>query len=384
LRASFPRLLLFAALLLAAAAARGQAAQSGDAASILVARLELENYKASIRELAQFGDRREGTGRNRAALDWIETRLREIGCPGIIRHAYHYTPPPRTAFEEEFLPDIASPGVPHPDASAQADPRLRAINAEPPQPGRREQIYCTKSGASVPEEMYIVSAHFDGIGHGEAANDDASGVALVLELARIMNAPNVRTERSVRFLLFNSEEDGMIGSRAYVADRQALQGIEDPAGSGLYPEPRWLGIIQHDMMLFDHGLPRADGSVSPLQRQGADVNIEFAAASAYAASSEVLARALQAANARHASRYAATIGANMGFTDSAPFRDHTAAVSLRENERLAEIGLGANPHWHRPSDLYSAYSDDDFLLGLNAAETTLGAIAALAGASIAD
>ena len=33
-----------------------------------------------------------------------------------------------------------------------------------------------------------------------------------------------------------------------------------PAGSGRYPEPKWLGMIQHDMMLFDHGMPRPDGS----------------------------------------------------------------------------------------------------------------------------
>ena len=52
------------------------------------------------------------------------------------------------------------------------------------------------------------------------------------------------------------------GARAYVAQRQALQGKESPAGSGKYPEPKWLGMIQHDMMMFDHGMPRADSSLS--------------------------------------------------------------------------------------------------------------------------
>ena len=37
--------------------------------------------------------------------------------------------------------------------------------------------------------------------------------------------------------------------------RQALQGKENPPGSGRYPEPKWLGMVQHDMMLFDHGMP---------------------------------------------------------------------------------------------------------------------------------
>ena len=40
-------------------------------------------------------------------------------------------------------------------------------------PGPREQVYCTKVGATTPEEMYIVGAHMDGIGWGEAANDNA-------------------------------------------------------------------------------------------------------------------------------------------------------------------------------------------------------------------
>ena len=34
-------------------------------------------------------------------------------------------------------------------------------------------------------------------------------------------------------------------------------------------------MIQHDMMMFDHGMPGPDGKVSPEQRREADVNIEF-------------------------------------------------------------------------------------------------------------
>ena len=103
--------------------------------------------------------------------------------------------------------------------------------------------------------MYIVGAHMDGIGWGEAANDDGSGTALVMELARIFSMPGVQTERSIRFILWNNEETGLQGASAYVAQRKGLQGIESPKGSGKYPEPKWLGMIQHDMVLFDHGMP---------------------------------------------------------------------------------------------------------------------------------
>ena len=46
----------------------------------MVARLDLEKYKATIKGLTQFGDRRQGTDRNRAAVDWIEAQLKSYGC----------------------------------------------------------------------------------------------------------------------------------------------------------------------------------------------------------------------------------------------------------------------------------------------------------------
>ena len=57
----------------------------------------------------------------------------------------------------------------------------------------------------------------DGQGWGDAANDNASGTALVLELVRVFSAADVRTERSIRFALWNNEETDYGGARAYVA-----------------------------------------------------------------------------------------------------------------------------------------------------------------------
>jgi hypothetical protein len=268
------------------------------------------------------------------------------------------------------------------DSLKQPDPKLRALDAEPSTPGRRQLVYCTKVGTTRPDEMYIVGAHMDGIGWGEAANDDGSGTALVMEVARVLSSPDVRTERSVRFALWNNEETGLNGARAYVEQRQALQGKENPAGSGKYPEPKWLGMIQHDMMLFDHGMPRADSTLSPEQRPEADVNIEFQTASKRAAEAEALAWTFQRANEKYATDYPAAVGSHMTNTDSAPFQDLVPAISLRENERGTQIGNGWDPHWHQPTDVFATFSDKDFRLGLNAAQTTLGAVSQLAGATL--
>jgi len=389
-------------------------APAADPVAALVDQLDLEKYKATIKGLTRFGDRRQGTERNRQALDWIEAQLKSYGCSNTERLRYEFTEPARRGPVQLQPRRAAGPaaqgggtlfgnraaiGV-NTDPMAQPDERLRALNSEqtPPGTGPRESVYCTKVGTTRPDEMYIVSAHMDGIGFGEAANDDGSGTALVMELARIFNAPGVTTERSIRFILWNNEETGLNGAHAYVAQRRELQGIESPKGSGRYPEPKWLGVIQHDMLLFDHGMPVPklddagkpvlDGKGQPVytapkeQRAEADVNVEFQVNSQQADASAKLAWAMRAANEHYATDYPVAVGNRMTNTDSVPFMDHAPAVSVRENERGMQIGAGWNPHWHQPTDLYSSYSDKDFLLGLNAAQTTLAAVAQLTGARV--
>jgi Zn-dependent M28 family amino/carboxypeptidase len=218
--------------------------------------------------------------------------------------------------------------------------------------------------------MYIVSAHMDGRGGGEAADDDGSGCAVVLELARVLAMSDVRTDRSVRFIFWNNEEFGMDGSGTYALERTPLQGRAT--------EPKWLGVIQHDMMMFDHGMPPG-----PKQSAGADINIEYQTNSKMANESAKLAAALLAANRAYAKDYPAVIGHNMAGTDSIRFEDLVASVSVRENERVTGIVRGSNPHHHEPTDKYESYGEEDFRFGFNSAQTTLGALSQLAGITIA-
>ncbi|MBR7799454.1 M28 family metallopeptidase [Undibacterium fentianense] len=399
---------------------QGSALKQDDFVVSLVRQLDLEKYKATIKSLTEFGDRRQGTERNRRALDWIEAQLQAYGCTNTQRMQFDYTQPPPAAPgaaptpRRNLIPSGGLGGAPgqggstlfgkraktgvNTDPLLQPNEKLRQLNAEqtPVGTSQRENVYCTKIGKKNPDEMYIVGAHFDGIGFGEAANDNGSGTALVMELARIFSAPDVETDKSIRFVLWNNEETGLNGAYAYVAQRKDLQGIESPKGSGLYPEPKWLGMIQHDMMLWDHGMPvpqldtkgqqvlDAEGKpiyVSPKeQRAEADVNIEFQSTSKQAEGAAKLAWFFRAANDKYATDYPAAVGFHMTNTDSVPFMDLVPAISLRENERGMHIGAGWNPNWHQPSDVFTTYSDKDFRLGLNAAQTTLSAVAVLSGA----
>jgi hypothetical protein len=74
----------------------------------------------------------------------------------------------------------------------------------------------------------------------------------------------------------------------------------------------------------------------------------------------------------------------MAHTDSVPFSRITAAVSVRENRRLAEIGRGSNPHWHRDSDRPGTYSRADYAFGFDVVRTTVGTVADLSRARQAD
>ena len=349
------------------AASGQQSADTDDPVRTLVSRLQLEQYKATLKGLTQFGDRRQGTTRNRDAVDWIEAQLQAVGCTSTERISYTYDPQPRTGRGRTRPP--LNPTEPTPtggrigrngngpggssifgyrrptgvvrDPMAQPDEALRALNSEEPTNGERTEVFCTKVGTTHPDEMYIIGAHMDGHGFGEAANDDGSGTAIVMELARIFNAPDVQTTRSIRFALWNNEETGLNGSGAYVEQRRERQGLESPPGSGRYPEPRWLGMIQHDMMLFDHGAPGPDGVVSRDQRREADVNIEFQSSSDLADESRDLAFVFKAASDAYATDYPAMVGPHMTNTDSTPFMNIVPSISLRGHRR-------GNPHHLRP------------------------------------
>ena len=75
-----------------------------------------------------------------------------------------------------------------------------------------------------PEEVTLLGAHFDSWDPAQGADDNGSGVAAVLESARILKSLGVKPRTTIRFAFFSGEEEGNLGSRAYVGQHKAELG----------------------------------------------------------------------------------------------------------------------------------------------------------------
>jgi carboxypeptidase Q len=72
-------------------------------------------------------------------------------------------------------------------------------------------------GTDLKDQIVMMGGHFDSWHGGTGATDDGTGVAAVVEAARILKALNLQPRRTIRIGLWAAEEEGLIGSRSYVA-----------------------------------------------------------------------------------------------------------------------------------------------------------------------
>ncbi|MDO7873329.1 M20/M25/M40 family metallo-hydrolase [Hymenobacter sp. ASUV-10] len=120
--------------------------------------------------------------------------------------------------------------LPHPLLNtSKADNSLHAYGAEVRVDAQLQRNYQTQNlaaivrGTAQPDSFLVVSAHYDHLGmmgknvYFPGANDNASGVAMLLELAAHYAKPENRPACSVVFLLFGAEEAGLVGSQYFVA-----------------------------------------------------------------------------------------------------------------------------------------------------------------------
>lgn len=99
-------------------------------------------------------------------------------------------------------------------------------------------VIAVKKASGPAPDILIVSAHHDSVAYGPGADDNASGVAVLLETARVL--AGLPTDTEIRFVSFAGEEEGRLGSRAYV---ESLTDAE---------RQRVIGDIQVDMLGYIH------------------------------------------------------------------------------------------------------------------------------------
>ena len=76
-------------------------------------------------------------------------------------------------------------------------------------------------GGEKPDEVVVLGAHLDSWELGTGALDNGCNAALVIDALRAIKASGLRPQRSIRFVLFSGEEEGMVGSRAYTVTHKA-------------------------------------------------------------------------------------------------------------------------------------------------------------------
>ncbi len=114
------------------------------------------------------------------------------------------------------------------------------------------------AGARKKDEVVMIGAHLDSWHGGTGATDNAAGSAVALEVLRILKSLNVSMDRTVRMGLWSGEEQGLLGSRAYVKENFA-----DPTKMELKPG--------HARLSAYYNLDNGTGKIRGVYLQGNDM-----------------------------------------------------------------------------------------------------------------
>ena len=137
-------------------------------------------------------------------------------------------------------------------------------------PTRSANVIADIRGAEKPDEIVIMGAHLDSWDLGTGAQDNATGVAVLIESARFIAMMPRRPARTVRIVLYANEERGLDGSRTYTgaamqAEQRHIIGIEADGGAGL--------IYRFDSGVDEKAFPVIDAMreiLAPLGIEGGD------------------------------------------------------------------------------------------------------------------
>ncbi|MDD4052750.1 MAG: M28 family peptidase [candidate division Zixibacteria bacterium] len=143
----------------------------------LIAQVSQDSLYSYTSTLQAFGDRYYGTSSNRLSRDWLAGKFASFGYDSIVIDSFVYS-------------------------SVQC-----------------QNVLAVKIGTILPEHYIVVGAHRDAVSGSPGADDNGSGSAAVLEIARILK--DIDTDLTFVFALFDSEEQGLNGSDHYAHEAAA-------------------------------------------------------------------------------------------------------------------------------------------------------------------
>ncbi len=210
------------------------------AEQVQVARLMSSLAEIPTRRAAR-GDAEDQAGLV-ATEELVIARLRELGLePRTQQLRYDPRVRPRR-------PNVEEP----PDAPNDAQPEAPAdTQPDAPAPIFRN-VWVDLPGTDLPGEVIIIGCHLDAVVGSPGADDNGTGIAAVLEMARILHDKPMR--RTVRLMFFNLEEVGLIGSTVYA------RSIKPDVDAG---KEKIIGMAAVDMLGFFSDEP--DSQRSPLR-----------------------------------------------------------------------------------------------------------------------
>ena len=122
-------------------------------------------------------------------------------------------------------------------------------------------------GREKPDEIVIVSGHFDSWDTGQGAHDDGGGCIMAMETLRILRQLGLRPRRTIRAVLWTNEENGMMGVKTYLKDHASelekhVAAIESDIGAF---EPVQFGVDHKDPEVLKRAAAQLAKMVRPLK-----------------------------------------------------------------------------------------------------------------------
>jgi carboxypeptidase Q len=122
-------------------------------------------------------------------------------------------------------------------------------------------------GTDLKDELVMLGGHMDSWHSGTGATDNGAGVSVAMEAVRILQALNLKPRRTIRIALWSGEEEGLLGSRAFVKDhfgKSPASGFGPPANGATDSSPK----PEFDKFSAYFNLDNGTGKVRGVYMQG--------------------------------------------------------------------------------------------------------------------